>query len=182
MKLEITFYSYWHCGAGTSGGSRIDAIVAKDKHNLPYIPGKTLKGHLREMAESFADCKVITKCFGMSSNEKDPCYDKNEKKKHGVCHFSDAVLEESVSKELSSYLYKTISSTAIGEKGIAKSNSLRSIEVVVPLTLYATVDTDECDEDELAVLTKACRHVKRIGLNRSRGLGRCEITVQEERA
>lgn len=182
MKIKITFFTYWHCGSGSSGGSRIDAMVTKDENNLAYIPGKTLKGHIREMAETLGDCDFINKCFGGSTDDKDSCYDKEAKNKQGVCYFSDAVLDESVDKALSSYLYKTISSTAINEKGLAESKSLREIEVVVPLTLYATIDTDTCAPEEIALLKTACKQVKRIGLNRSRGLGRCEITIMEEKA
>ena len=73
MKILIEFFTYWHCGSGSSGGSRVDALVAKDE-GLPYIPAKTLKGHIRKMAESLEDCTFVNECFGGSSDTKDSCY------------------------------------------------------------------------------------------------------------
>jgi CRISPR/Cas system CSM-associated protein Csm3 (group 7 of RAMP superfamily) len=168
MKIAIEFFSYWHCGSGSSGGSRVDALVAKDANGLPYIAGKTIKGHIREMAESLNNKKFINLCFG-SSEERE-----------GKCYFSNATIEEKIDKNLISYLFTTISSTKIDDKGLAIDGSLREIEVVVPLKLFATIEfEDEVKkfEDEMK---KALLQVKRMGLNRTRGLGRCEITVVGE--
>ena len=168
MKIEIEFFTYWHCGSGSSGGSRVDALVAKDNNGLPYIPGKTIKGHIREMAESLDDSEFINLCFG-SSEERE-----------GKCYFSNAIIEEKIDKKLSSYLFTTISSTKIEENGIAKTGSLREIEAVVPLKLYATIEFDEDSKKYESKMIEAFRQVKRMGLNRTRGLGRCEITLVGE--
>jgi len=168
MKIAIEFFTYWHCGSGSSGGSRVDALVARDNKGFPYIAGKTIKGHIREMAESLDDSDFINICFG-SSEERE-----------GKCYFSNAIIEEKIDKELSSYLFTTISSTKIEENGIAKTGSLREIEVVVPLKLYATIEFDDDSKKYESKMIKAFRQVKRMGLNRTRGLGRCEITVVGE--
>ena len=186
MKIEIEFFTYWHCGSGSSGGSRVDALVARDNDGFPYIAGKTLKGHIREMAEVLDDCTFVNECFGGSSNdgtdgrEKDVCYDKKYRGKEGKCYFSNAIIEEQINKELKSYLFTTISSTKIEENGIAKTGSLREIEVVVPLKLYATIEFDNDSKKYESKMIKAFRQVKRMGLNRTRGLGRCEITLAGE--
>jgi CRISPR/Cas system CSM-associated protein Csm3 (group 7 of RAMP superfamily) len=187
MKIEIEFFTYWHCGSGSSGGSRVDALVAKDNNGLPYIPAKTLKGHIREMAESLDDCTFVNECFGGSSNdgkdgkEKDVCYDEKYRAKEGKCYFSNAIIEEKIDKKLSSYLFTTISSTKIDEKGLAVDGSLREIEAVVPLKLYATIAFDDGVKEEYKeTMKKAFSQVKRMGLNRTRGLGRCEITLAGE--
>jgi len=186
MKIAIEFFTYWHCGSGSSGGSRVDALVARDNNGLPYIPAKTLKGHIREMAESLEDCTFVNECFGGSSNdgrdgkEKDICYDKKYRGKEGKCYFSNATIEESIDKNLSSYLFTTISSTKIDDKGLAVDKSLREIEVVVPLRLYAAIEFDEDVKKFKEKMIKAFSQVKRMGLNRTRGLGRCEITVVGE--
>ncbi len=169
MKIAIEFFTYWHCGSGSSGGSRVDALVARDKNGLPYIPGKTIKGHIREMAESLDNDEFINICFG-SSEERE-----------GKCYFSNAIIEEKIDKNLSSYLFTTISSTKIDAKGLAVDGSLREIEAVVPLKLYATIEFDEgIKEDYKEMMQKAFSQVKRMGLNRTRGLGRCEITLVGE--
>jgi CRISPR/Cas system CSM-associated protein Csm3 (group 7 of RAMP superfamily) len=185
MKIEIEFLTYWHCGSGVSGGSRADALVIKDENNLPYIPAKTLKGHIREMAESLGDCEFVNECFGGSSNdgkdgkERDICFDEKYKGKEGKCYFSNAVIEEDIDKTLSSYLFTTISSTKIDENGLADNQSLREIEVVVPLKLYAYIEFEEEAKKYKEQMKRAFSQVKRIGLNRTRGLGACEIREVE---
>ena len=144
-------------------------MVAKDKNFLPYIPGKTLKGHIREMALTLNKDEFVNKCFGKASVEGE----ENTEREEGECYFSNAGLKEAVNPKLTSYLYHTIASTKIAENGLADTGSLREIEVVVPLTLYAIIEN--CDDEE--TMEKAFKQVKRIGLNRSRGLGRCEITL-----
>lgn len=180
MRIKIEFFTYWHCGAGSSGGSRVDALVAKDKEGLPYIPGKTLKGHIREMAESLDDCTFVNICFGGSADENEACYDEKYKEVEAECYFSSAVVEEKIDSDLKSYLYRTISSTKIDEKGIADTGTLREIEVVVPLTLYATIEFREEAKKYEQKMEQALEQVKRMGLNRTRGLGRCSISVVGE--
>ena len=171
MKIQIEFFTYWHCGSGSSGGSKVDALVVKDKNGLPYVPGKTLKGHIREMAETLGDDEFVNLNFGKISEEGMENKNRNE----GKCYFSNAILEENIDTALTSYLYDTVASTALGANGLAKTGSLREVEVVVPLTLYASIDG--CDDVEK--MKQAFTQVKRIGLNRSRGLGRCEISIVE---
>ena len=168
MRIAIEFFTYWHCGSGSSGGSRVDALVARDSNGFPYIAGKTIKGHIREMAESLDDIEFINFCFG-SSEERE-----------GKCYFSNAIIEENIDKELSSYLFTTISSTKIDNKGLAIDGSLREIEVVVPLKLYATIEFEDEAKDYEEMMKHALLQVKRMGLNRTRGLGRCEISVVGE--
>ena len=174
MKVEIKFFTYWHCDLGGSGGAKADALVVKDADGLPYVPGKTLKGLAREMAETLSDETFVDKYFGRASSEGQANTDRAE----GEAYFGNAVLTERVDANLASYLYHTISSTAIEDNGLAKTGSLREIEVVVPLTLQATVSG--IGEDDKANMKQAFEQIKHIGLNRHRGLGRCEVSVIEE--
>ena len=50
IKYKITFYSNWHCGSGLAAGADTDELVIKDRNGLPYVPGRTIKGLLREAA------------------------------------------------------------------------------------------------------------------------------------
>ena len=59
MKYEITFYTNWHCGSGLSSGADCDSLVVKDKNGLPFVPGKTIKGLLREAATEVVKFKQI---------------------------------------------------------------------------------------------------------------------------
>jgi len=165
MKIEINFFDYWHCGSGSSGGSESDLVVIRDDRGLPFVPGKTIKGHIREIAQIIGDNDFIDICLG------------NKEGKDGECYFSNAVIKESIDSELIPYLYKTISYTQIDEKGLAKTNSLREIEVVIPIKLYGTIDFSDNAKRYEDDMKKILKQIKRVGLNRNRGLGRCEISV-----
>jgi len=51
--LTVTMNSDWHVGTGMGRGE-LDSIVQRDQDNLPYIPGKTLTGILRDSCEQIA--------------------------------------------------------------------------------------------------------------------------------
>jgi len=165
MKYKIEFFDFWHLGSGVSAGAALDALVVKDADGLPYVPAKTIKGVLREMVEVIDNekAKVI---FGQEGSNQAKSY------------FSNATLQEKEKQvliaepSLKKHLYDKITSTKIDkESGLALDKTLREIEVVVPLTLYGEI---ECDDEE--VLNKAMQMIKQIGLNRNRGLGRCQIS------
>jgi CRISPR/Cas system CSM-associated protein Csm3 (group 7 of RAMP superfamily) len=165
VRYTITFLDYWHLSSGLSAGARLDSSVVKDNDGIAYVPGKTIKGLLREMAE-LIDSEFASKSFG------------EEETQQGVCFFSNASLDESTKKEiiennLQSHLYDELTSTSISDNGIVKKGSLREIEVVVPLTLYGSIE--HCEDKEKMI--KAMKMVKRMGLNRNRGLGRCRFDV-----
>ena len=61
-------------------------------------------------------------------------------------------------------------------EGIAVDNSLRMIEVVIPLSLYGEIT--DVDENFVEDMIRSLKMIKRMGLNRNRGLGRCEFTVE----
>ena len=54
LNIKIEFFSPWHCGSGLSAGADADSLVIKDTNGLPYIPGKTIKGLIREAVEDYA--------------------------------------------------------------------------------------------------------------------------------
>jgi len=164
LKYKITFLDYWHTSSGLSAGVKLDSSVLKDSDELPYLSGKTIKGLVREMAEFLDDGSFIKKCFGEKGVDM------------GECYFSNLSLEknskqEIVSNNLQDNLYSVIASTKI-ENGIAVDDSLREIEVVIPITLYGEILDIDSQEDKVKIL-KALKMIKRIGLNRNRGLGRC---------
>ncbi len=165
MRYELTFFDYWHLSSGLSAGARLDSTVVKDSTGIPYVPGKTIKGLLNEMA-IMIDIEFKKSAFG------------EEETKQGECYFSDATLNDATKNQiidntLQNHLYDEITSTKIGSNGIAETGSLREIEVVVPLTLYGEITG--CEDKEKMI--KAMQMVKRMGLNRNRGLGRCQFKL-----
>lgn len=181
LNYEINFLDYWHLSSGLSAGAKLDSAVVKDKDNIAYVPGKTIKGLVREMAELLDDCAFVNSCFGGSSEDKDKCYDEKSKNIEAECYFSNATLEDQVKMQIIKYhlqdnLYDEIASTKIDENGIAEDKSLREIEVVVPLALKGKiVDVPDGYQEKMR---KSLQMIHRMGLNRNRGLGRCTIKVE----
>jgi CRISPR/Cas system CSM-associated protein Csm3 (group 7 of RAMP superfamily) len=186
---QIDFFTYWHASSGLSGSTYADLLVNKTDENLPFIPGKTLKGLLREAAESIHELDsdlvksdFIEYVFGLSPTKKE--MDKEIYTKEAKCFFSNAYLSEklttSINIESTNYLYKVISSTKIDKNGIAEDSSLRQLEVTVPLILYAKIEHFPEEGNYLEQFKHCLNWVKRMGLNRSRGLGRCQFSILKE--
>lgn len=167
MKYKVTFLDYWHLSSGLSAGARFDSLVLKDENMIPFISGKTIKGLLKSVSNNKG---FIKECFG-------------EETKQGKCYFSNVTLEDKTAKtikdkKLQNNLYDVIASTKIDENGIAQEKSLREIEVVVPISLYGEI-LNIPDTYKKKMKTSLSR-IKRMGLNRNRGLGRCKIEVLGE--
>ncbi len=182
INYTITFYSPWHCGSGLSAGADVDALVVKDENGMPFVPGKTLKGLIREALENYISMSYDTQEDIIKTAEETfgrKCNNTNENESAmGSAHFSNAVLcsqeyDTIVRNNLQKYLYSKLTTTAIDENGIAKDHSLRSEEVVVPCTLYASITG--VPENIYEILTNSFGLIKRLGQKRNRGLGRCDI-------
>lgn len=185
---EITFelLSYWHAGSGMGEGANLDAVVIKTPAGLPYIPGKTVKGLIREAFQTLADLKrggvddkLVEDLFGMPGGRFDSS--------PGQLAFTDATLgasweawaaDNAGDRDL---LLRKISSTSLEESGVAKQDTLRSIEVVIPLTLKARVEPWCADirGEWLAKLELAKTIIRHVGSHRHRGLGRVRVGIME---
>lgn len=186
LTYTISFFSEWHAGSGLSSGSDLDALVIKDNKGFPFIPGKTLKGLLREAAEELsmlkgikpADNPFIIHFFGFFDE-----LNSEESKIHqrGKAHFSDAMLSSKLRSEgaaFAKFFFREKTSTAIEKTGLAVKNSLRKMETTIPCQLSARIFYDEYPgcEDELK---KYFQWIKRLGQSRNHGLGRCEFLCTE---
>lgn len=166
IHYQIEFFSYWHCGSGMAAGAGVDALVVKDGDGLPFVPGKTVKGLVRQAYEELFGRNDLL--FGNESGNV-----------RAQTFFSDTVLEEArkdiLSRNWQRSLFRSISSTAIDENGIADPHSLRKTQVTVPCTLTGRVL--HVPDGEVEKVEKAMRLVKQLGYHRSRGLGRCQFSV-----
>lgn len=191
IKYKIEFHTDWHCGSGLAAGADVDALVVKDEKGMPFIPGKTIKGLVREAVEEIRGLQVknldgnFFDAFGFFEKDK-------EQMEKGSMFFTNATLEQKkgqdeelkeydiiVSNNAVRFMYRDIASTAIDNDGIAKEHSLRKMQVVVPCTLYGeilNVPDDMADD-----IIQSFGFIKRMGQNRNRGLGRCTITVVERK-
>lgn len=167
INYKIKFFSDWHCGSGLSAGADVDLLVVKDKRGLPFVPGKTIKGLVKEAVENIMLFRFEETSFSLQENWG---------------YFENAVLSEVhqkaiLSNEVSEYLFRSIASTAIGKDGIAKNHSLRKMEVVIPCELEGRI-YNVPDEGRLFI-EEGMTFIKRMGQNRNRGLGRCQFIIEE---
>ncbi len=177
ISYTIKFYSYWHPGGKDGANPQIDNAVLKDKNNMPYIGGKTMKGLIRDGAEfvkehskgNLINESFINNVFGI----KDTDYQAN-KVANPENKFTSAVLKEEIQKKYAPLLYHTKERTALEADKQSKKHSLRTSEVVIPLELQGKIENFTDDESKLKLVMKA---VKKLGEKRFRGLGRCEITI-----
>lgn len=191
MEYKIHLLSDWHVGSGLGAGAETDSEILKDDNNLPYIPGKTIKGLLKdalmEMASvDQADMQLIRTLFGYYTENKE-----NEQEREltgtlaGNLFFSNATLpkmeQQEIVPELANFLYRNITSTQINKSGVARNNSLRTMEICMPVTLIGQIICNEegtereVHEAEYKIIQKAMKWVRHLGMNRNRGLGRCQF-------
>lgn len=181
--LNVSIHDFWHCGSGRGEGSHADALVDRDVCGLPYVPGRTLKGLLREalaFLEQQQALPVTTSAllFGHAAQPGATRHDSQP----GFLAISDARLPAEVSHWLATpggavhrhALFRTIYSTALDDSGVAKDKSLRGIEVAVPLELECEVSGPE-GTNWSEFLQQAFPLVRAVGGHRQRGLGRCTL-------
>ena len=190
-QLKIEIQSYWHAGTGRGQGSDVNALTHRDQDGIPCLPGKTVKGLLRDAVtrwsqlDSEADTQLsVERLFGKSPDEEP-----GKAGGVGLLRVSDAVLAADElyhlrnDKSLCAGLFRSLHATKINyETGTAEDKSLRGIEVVVPLTLYAEimeVSGVESVDNWVDEITPALRLIKGVGAHRTRGLGRAVVTLEE---
>ncbi|GAB4255908.1 MAG: hypothetical protein Kow0027_22830 [Saprospiraceae bacterium] len=177
LKYKIKILSDWHCGSGLDSGADADLLVIKDEHGLPFIPGKTIKGLLRdalweisEVKNEFKSC--LETVFGKVNSD--------DSTNPGKTFFTNAEMPEVekggiINQGLQPYLYRNYASTAIGENGIALEHSLRTMQVCRPVTLAGEIhDVPEDCMEAIRMAMKWCRY---LGSGRNRGLGRCKFEM-----
>lgn len=179
IKYRIEMMSEWHVGSGLDAGADADALVLKDEIKLPYIPGKTIKGLLKDSLSEICTVKseytdLVNQVFGFKNKE--------ESSTEGNAYFTNAKLSETeqleiVTNNLSSQLYKNIASTRIKKNGVAKEDSLRTMQVCIPLTLKGSIETEV--ENAKEILEKAMKWTRYLGVGRNRGLGRCKFSLTD---
>ena len=201
-RLKIDIQSYWHPGTGRGQGSDVDALAHRDKDGIPCLPGRTIKGLLRDavsrwtelVGESGSDGNTLVKqLFGKSPEEVEAAFSSDEMNTpmagFGLLRVSDAVLADDElfylkdNKDLASGLFRSLHATKINpETGTAEDQSLRGIEVVIPLILYAEiieVPGVETVENWAEKMRPALALIQAVGAHRTRGLGRAVVTLED---
>ena len=201
QQLKIDILSYWHAGSGRTSGSHVDSLVGKNTQGLPYLNGRHLKGLLRDAvmrAEAWGwfDSLSVNKpdhlsltdwLFGTRAATGGDDMTRFETTAGIISISNGELLEAEVTalthdETLKVALYSHLFSTAIEhDTGTAKKHSLRGIEVVIPLTLYAEIDCQHSTSEIIfEQLNKACSLIDHVGGMRNRGLGRAKLTIEKQ--
>ena len=190
-QLNIRLLDYWISVTGTADGPSIDEQVCRDSSGLPYFPASALKGvlkHAIDCAEAwgyYEDIKTqkgwANILFGHATTR--------DNSTSGILEANNAELPSDLKQLLSiepkyrETLHRTLHATAIDDAngGVAKDKSLRGMEVTLPLpnplqTIIRVKDSAANAEWD-TVLERALPLVTAIGKNRTRGLGRVQLTL-----
>ena len=186
LVFEIS--SWWHCGSGQGSGAGLNALVLRDGDGLPYLPGRTIKGLVRECVQKAEIWKHLSKDISLHMFGSETLISKPHPAETvaGKLTFANAVLDWPVahhqSKKALAALFGELHATAIEVKtGQAANQSLRAIEVCVPVTLRAKVEGLE-NPEYLDALKKALPLLRGLGLGRNRGLGQVHVILEETHA
>lgn len=187
--LRISFFSDWHCGSGLGESHRADAILSRDADGIPVLPGRAVKGALREGAWRLCALggdyvEAEARIFGSPA-----CGD--DRQRAGRLFVGPAELPRDIRGHLLSlscpdrarevsYMITRRSRTALRD-GVARRESLRTLECGIPgLVFTSALSFDVPDEDGIWLLpymAAVCAAVKSMGGDRARGLGRCLLQL-----
>lgn len=184
--LKIDIVSFWHPGTGRSTGNHLDAQTHSDADGLPCLPGKHIKGLLRdamERAEAYGwyDREHVTSTLlGRRPDKRHPSAP-------GQIRVGNASPADNVRQYLirhpqaRRHLYREHYSTSINPlTGVAETGTLRGIETIVPMTLYAPlVPLGESLHDTgfNALIELALPLINAVGGYRNRGFGEADVTL-----
>jgi CRISPR/Cas system CSM-associated protein Csm3 (group 7 of RAMP superfamily) len=187
--LKFDLHTDWHIGDGKNAGAYADALTLKDAKGLPYLPGKSVKGLLREAftlasENNWLNPNTVELLFG--------CEGDSGIAQQGLIEVTSAELHPSEyafitqHPQAKSKLYRTIASTSIDHTtGVAKDGSLRSTEVTVPMSLYSKVTFRDCSSTDAreaieklgALIGDVCTLIFGIGAKRHRGFGNVTVSL-----
>lgn len=181
--LRIDMHAEWLVSGERDRSSGADAAQVRDRDGYPYIPGRSVKGLLREGGEMLVTClgdRARLDLLRLFGSEADA----------GCIAVGDALLPRDTCDMLvevapvdsahpSDQLTTVLARTAIDpQTGSAKDHSLRFLEATIPgLALFSRLSVPE--KADLDFLAAAAGLVKHLGSGRHRGLGRCALSVLE---
>lgn len=196
--LHCCFLSYWHPGTGGGLGAWLDAR-ARSMGGLPLVPGRTLKGVLREAVERAEGLGWHGEGLAVGNRWTDRLFGQPAtaagSSVPGALRIGSAELDATTRAAIHALadeprrdalrgMRAALHQTAIEDTGVAKEGSLRGIEVYVPMPLAAPIDWIGADDEAaitaaFAVLARSLALVEGLGAHRTRGLGRVALTLED---
>ena len=192
MKLIIELKSDALPGAGEGLSGIIDTEINSDEFGIPYIPGKRIKGILRESALELSKAKLldhdVKDLFGKEGSQEGTAFRISDgyldmaRVYRGFLKFAahnenlDWIFNKEAVLEHFTYLR---SQTEI-ENGTARENSLRTFRVLEKgLIFHFDVEIPGQYEEDFK---KICKVTRRFGISRTRGLGEIKVTADSTAA
>lgn len=197
-KITYEMLSDWHIGTGAGIPGSVDALVARDADGFPCLPAKTVVGIWRDALETLTFGldngneknwqKWVDVIFGSQPNiDKNP----NETPRPAILSIKPARIDENLRKAIKGNVKLEQALTFVkpntkieAASGTAETDSLRFTEMDrIGSVLSAEFNLDFTNFEEnakeivKALLTTSAALVERIGGNRRRGSGRCNVTV-----
>lgn len=185
MKMTVRLDSYALCGSG-EGAGLIDSDIVHDCQGIPYLPGRRLKGLLKESAME------VSEMLGMASPALVNHIFGDDGFQPGIVRTPnlfpmghDASWDAALSKLLEAQENTLITpatirsdftairqQTAIGQDGVALNASLRIGRMLKPgIVFCGDLIVADRDPSVSALLWLAVRNLRRIGTRRNRGQG-----------
>ena len=199
--FDIQLHGWWRTASGHTKGDRLDDVIQKSPDGLPWIAGRTLKGLLRDAATQLCALghtrqESIDAVFGLHVSKVDaPDLDIEARylTKPAGYRFgsgemnsmwrdwaSGAVRQDPDAQSVIAALFDRRSMTAIDLDNLAKTGSLRRVEVAAPVHLMAPIWCLHDVPEAIELLEKSAGMVKALGAGRTRGFGRVTVKLDLE--
>jgi len=205
FTIEVTLLSDTVVGSGEGFGAVIDTDVVFDDIGIPYIPGRRMKGCLRDSAQEscrmFDDSKVAG--FVDLSKNADRFrivdYVFGTPEKPSPLQFSNLTINDYyenrrwlahlmekhkgiLSKERIVMHFTGIrQQTGIDDSGVADEHTLRTVRAVKKGNTFAgTICVGDSTPDIVKLLWLACRNLRHLGTKRNRGFGEIDVKLFDE--
>lgn len=193
--LRITLRSDLCVGSGYSYAGIIDSDICYNENGIPYIPGRRIKGCLKEAGEMIG-LPQLDQLFGeagygrnqgiLVGNAYPEGYREQNRELTQLKSCKSPYAEYLTQQKVLEQYTRIKAQTEIDREGkTASRNSLRYIRVVnqytegscgpKPMCFLADVEFD-CDREPMEKAVKALRH---IGMERNRGLGSVECRLED---
>lgn len=193
--LRITLRSDLCVGSGYSYAGIIDSDICYNENGIPYIPGRRIKGCLKEAGEMIG-LPQLDQLFGeagygrnqgiLVGNAYPEGYREENRELTQLKSCKSPYAEYLTQQKVLEQYTRIKAQTEIEREGkTASRNSLRYIRVVnqytegscgpKPMCFLADVEFD-CDREPMEKAVKALRH---IGMERNRGLGSVECRLED---
>ena len=194
-KISLQFHSWWRTTSGHASGDQLDDVIQRSSDGLPWLPGRTIKGLLRDAAFQLAefgrhDYRDVQRLFGTKvtdvlathlhvearylTEDSTLRFDSLEMACPWV-NWSRSIESDRDAEAIKSALFDTRAMTAIDAVGVAQTGSLRKVEVAAPVALSGDVWAVGESQNAIAIIGDAAKFVKSLGAGRNRGFGRAQM-------